>query len=79
MEAILTHKISETILEDKFTVEGFVYDEPPIESEHIKAHTIYKLYKNDKMICTLVNPLRLDQSDLIAECAKLLNQPKLFM
>lgn len=79
MEAILTHKISETILEDKFTVEGFVYEEPPIKSEKIQAHTIYKLYKNDNLVSTLANPLRLDQSDLIAECAKLLNQPKLFM
>ncbi len=79
MEAILTHKISENVVGEKHTVEGFVYEEPPVKSEKIQCHTIYKLYKNDNLVATLANPLRLTQSELIEECAKLLTQPKLFM
>ena len=91
-EAILTHKISEKVKgligqedgteidsEETHTVEGFVYDRPPIKTESLLVFTIYKLYRNDNLVNTIANPNKLDQNDLIAECAKLLTQPKLFM
>ncbi len=78
MEAILTHKVSETTPDSKHTVEGFVYDEP-IKSEMINVHTIYKLFRNEQQVAILANPNKLDQETLIAECNKLLTQPKLFV